>query len=177
MDFCVKRIDDDYDEIMSLQDVKIDKLIGHGRFASVYRGYWHGEVAVKVYNLPDASGDVCNNLTSTSATGSSNNANKIQITKDAHQATTRGSIIGRSSNSLSDARRRSTTPHDTDIIMKDIKTLCKARHNNIVLFMAACRDPQTPAIITRQVFFYAITCKISLINSFRPRKQQEWLFF
>ncbi|XP_063714923.1 uncharacterized protein LOC134842489 isoform X1 [Symsagittifera roscoffensis] len=143
-----KRIDDDYDEIMSLQDVKIDKLIGHGRFASVYRGYWHGEVAVKVYNLPDASGDVCNNLTSTSATGSSNNANKIQITKDAHQATTRGSIIGRSSNSLSDARRRSTTPHDTDIIMKDIKTLCKARHNNIVLFMAACRDPQTPAIIT-----------------------------
>ena len=53
-----------------------------------------------------------------------------------------------------DSRRRggasgsvSVSVYDTDIITKDIKTLCKARHNNIVLFMAACRNP--PAIITR----------------------------
>lgn len=34
-------------------EVKMNEKIGTGRFGTVYRGYWHGDVAVKVLNVHD----------------------------------------------------------------------------------------------------------------------------
>ncbi|XP_075264920.1 uncharacterized protein LOC142357096 isoform X2 [Convolutriloba macropyga] len=171
-----KRIDDDYDEIMSLQDLKLDKILGYGRFATVYKGYWHGEVAVKVYRLhnemsmtrhghliPSASSSkqtvlIPNNdkqqqmlssaSSSSSSYASSSGATSATTTTNTTTGTTVSSAANWESAMLAARRRASTTVHDTDIITKDIKTLCKARHNNVVLFMAACRNPESPAIIT-----------------------------
>ena len=123
---------------MSLEDLRIDKLLGKGRFATVYKGYWHGDVAVKTYHLHS---EINRNQPNLLAKGPSLAANNMGVTNAASP--------NKKWDSVAASRRASTTLHDTDIIMKDIKTLCKARHNNIVLFMAACRDPRTPAIITR----------------------------
>lgn len=32
-------------------ELKMNEVIGTGRFGTVYRGYWHGDVAVKVLNV------------------------------------------------------------------------------------------------------------------------------
>lgn len=32
-------------------ELKIGEPIGTGRFGTVYRGYWHGNVAIKVLNM------------------------------------------------------------------------------------------------------------------------------
>lgn len=32
-------------------ELKMNEIIGTGRFGTVYRGYWHGDVAVKVLNV------------------------------------------------------------------------------------------------------------------------------
>lgn len=32
-------------------ELKIGEPIGIGRFGTVYRGYWHGNVAIKVLNM------------------------------------------------------------------------------------------------------------------------------
>lgn len=33
------------------EELKMGDVIGTGRFGTVYRGYWHGDVAVKVLNM------------------------------------------------------------------------------------------------------------------------------
>ena len=153
-------MDDDYDEIQSLHDVRFEKLLGRGKFATVYRGYWHGEVAVKLYHntIHQSSQPFCahcvNPLCSKSNTSSA--IDSIFVTPSKKPSRDCNCVItscasaacwSNCEDAVKAARRASTSLHDTDIIMKDIKTLCKARHNNIVLFMAACRNP--PAIITR----------------------------
>ena len=45
-----QRMDEVYDEIQSLRDVRFEKLLRRGKFATVYRGYSHGEVAVKLHH-------------------------------------------------------------------------------------------------------------------------------
>lgn len=32
-------------------EIKIKDMIGRGRFTTVYRGFWHGDVTVKVLNM------------------------------------------------------------------------------------------------------------------------------
>lgn len=38
-------------------ELKIGERIGTGRFGTVYRGYWHGNVAIKVLNMDYYSDD------------------------------------------------------------------------------------------------------------------------
>lgn len=33
------------------EELKIGESIGTGRFGTVYRGYWHGDVAIKVFKM------------------------------------------------------------------------------------------------------------------------------
>lgn len=40
--------------------IKIHELVGRGPVAEVYRGNWHGEVAIKRFSMPDASPDQIN---------------------------------------------------------------------------------------------------------------------
>ena len=37
-------------------ELKLGECIGVRRFATVYRGYWHGDVAIKIFNV-DYLGD------------------------------------------------------------------------------------------------------------------------
>lgn len=39
------------------EELKIRNMIGKGRFATVYRGFWHGDIAVKVLNISYYSED------------------------------------------------------------------------------------------------------------------------
>lgn len=38
-------------------ELKIRNAIGKGRFSTVYRGYWHGDIAVKILNMSYYSED------------------------------------------------------------------------------------------------------------------------
>ena len=40
--------------------IKILELVGRGPVGEVYRGNWHGEVAIKRFSMPDASPDQIN---------------------------------------------------------------------------------------------------------------------
>ena len=42
------------------KSIKIHELVGRGPVGEVYRGYWHGEVAIKRFSMPDASPDQIN---------------------------------------------------------------------------------------------------------------------
>lgn len=33
------------------EELRIGEPIGTGRFGTVYRGYWHGDVAIKVFKM------------------------------------------------------------------------------------------------------------------------------
>lgn len=41
--------------IIPYNDVKLQEKLGSGPIAEVYKGYWHGEVAVKRFLLPNAT--------------------------------------------------------------------------------------------------------------------------
>ena len=41
--------------IIPYEDLKIQEKIGSGHVANVYRGNWHGEVAIKTFHMPDAT--------------------------------------------------------------------------------------------------------------------------
>lgn len=41
--------------IIPYNDVKLLEKLGSGPIAEVYKGYWHGEVAVKRFLLPNAT--------------------------------------------------------------------------------------------------------------------------
>ncbi|KAL5477154.1 hypothetical protein EMCRGX_G023906 [Ephydatia muelleri] len=38
-------------------EIKVLECIGHGPVGEVYKGYWHGDVAIKKFHLPDATAD------------------------------------------------------------------------------------------------------------------------
>lgn len=40
--------------------IKMMECVGRGPVGMVYRGYWHGEVAIKRFSMPDASPDQIN---------------------------------------------------------------------------------------------------------------------
>lgn len=42
---------------MSYEELRIKNLIGKGRFATVYRGFWHGDIAVKMLDMSYCSDD------------------------------------------------------------------------------------------------------------------------
>ncbi|KAL3272391.1 hypothetical protein HHI36_013868 [Cryptolaemus montrouzieri] len=74
-------------------ELKFDKLIGIGRFGKVFRGYWHGDVAIKV----------------------------LKYLKD-----------------------EKTLEH----FKMEVATFRKTRHENLILFMGACMNPDHLAIVT-----------------------------
>ncbi|XP_045476148.1 kinase suppressor of Ras 1 isoform X2 [Harmonia axyridis] len=74
-------------------ELTFDKLIGIGRFGKVYRGYWHGDVAIKV----------------------------LKYLKD-----------------------EKTLEH----FKMEVATFRKTRHENLILFMGACMNPEHLAIVT-----------------------------
>lgn len=42
---------------LSYEELRIKNLIGKGRFATVYRGFWHGDIAVKMLDMSYRSDD------------------------------------------------------------------------------------------------------------------------
>lgn len=74
-------------------ELKFDKLIGIGHFGKVYRGYWHGDVAIKV----------------------------LKYVKD---------------------------EKTLEQFRMEVATFRKTRHENVVLFMGACMNPDHLAIVT-----------------------------
>ena len=42
------------------ENINIGECVGRGPVGEVYRGYWHGEVAIKRFSMPDASPDQIN---------------------------------------------------------------------------------------------------------------------
>lgn len=83
-----------------MSNLQLGELIGRGTFGQVYRGKWHGEVAVKIIDF------------------------------DPH-----------------------TDPQDglfsVDAFKREIATLHKLRHENLVIFMGACMKAPDLAIVTQ----------------------------
>ncbi|KAK6625057.1 hypothetical protein RUM43_005348 [Polyplax serrata] len=77
------------------EELQIGDSIGTGRFGTVYRGNWHGDVAIKVLNM----------------------------------------------DYLDDEKR-------LDAFKLEVATFRKTRHQNLVLFMGACMNPKSFAIVT-----------------------------
>lgn len=82
-----------------LQNLQLGEMIGRGVIGTVYRGKWHGEVAVKKIDILDDNDD--------------NGANFLNSFK------------------------------------REVVTLPKLRHENLVLFMGACTKPPDLAIVTQ----------------------------
>ncbi|BHF58029.1 3-dehydrosphinganine reductase [Sparganum proliferum] len=78
--------------------LQLGEMIGRGTFGTVYRGKWHGEVAVKIIDF------------------------------DPEDPDSRFSV---------------------DAFKREVVTLLKTRHENLVLFMGACMKPPNLAIVTQ----------------------------
>lgn len=78
--------------------LQLREMIGRGTFGTVYRGKWHGEVAVKIIDF------------------------------DPEDPDSRFSV---------------------DAFKREVVTLLKTRHENLVLFMGACMKPPNLAIVTQ----------------------------
>nr|VZI36445.1 unnamed protein product [Spirometra erinaceieuropaei] len=78
--------------------LQLGEMIGRGTFGTVYRGKWHGEVAVKIIDF------------------------------DPDDPDSRFSV---------------------DAFKREVVTLLKTRHENLVLFMGACMKPPNLAIVTQ----------------------------
>lgn len=81
------------------QSLQLGEMIGRGVIGTVYRGQWHGEVAVKKIDILDDNDD--------------NGVNFLNFFK------------------------------------REVATLPKLRHENLVLFMGACTKPPDLAIVTQ----------------------------
>lgn len=102
-------------------ELKIGEPIGTGRFGTVYRGNWHGDVAVKVLNMDYYLDD-----------DKTLEAFKLEVNNNLFI-------------SLFVKFYFELLIH---LVRLQVATFRKTRHENLVLFMGACMKPPRLAIVT-----------------------------
>lgn len=106
-------------------ELKIGEPIGTGRFGTVYRGNWHGDVAIKVLNMDYYLDD-----------DKTLEAFKLEVKKKYFFHNEKNILISILVNIF------------MMNICLQVATFRKTRHENLVLFMGACMKPPRLAIVT-----------------------------
>lgn len=109
-------------------ELRIEEQIGTGRFGKVFRGNWHGDVAIKVLNM--------NYMDDEKTLEQFKMEVNTKCYLDLRWRKFNFAILNRFSMCLIAKK------------MIQVSTFRKTRHENLVLFMGACMKPPRLAIVT-----------------------------